>query len=85
MQGLSAASWQAIAERVQKGMGLIMVGGYHSFGPGGFRGSPLADVLPIKLGRRSDKRLAKPLRQDVQLHGAATDAAGARRSDRGIR
>jgi hypothetical protein len=28
------------------GMGLIMVGGYHSYGPGGFRESPLADVLP---------------------------------------
>jgi uncharacterized membrane protein len=69
VQGLSPASWQAIAERVQKGMGLIMLGGYHSFGPGGFRGSPLADVLPIDLGPAQRQEFNEPLRQDVQLPG----------------
>ncbi len=51
-QGLSAASWQAIAERVRRGTGLMMMGGYHSFGPGGFRDNPLADVLPLDIGPR---------------------------------
>src|SRR5262249_10390226 len=50
VQGLSDASWKAIADRVQHGMGLMMTGGYHSFGPGGYRGSPLADVLPLEFG-----------------------------------
>jgi uncharacterized membrane protein len=69
VQGLNAASWQAIAERVQKGVGLIMIGGYHSFGPGGFRNSPLADVLPIQIGPAERQEFGEPLRQDVQLPG----------------
>ena len=75
VQGLSAASWQAIAERVRKGMGLIMLGGYHSYGPGGFRESPLADVLPMNIGPAQRQEFGEPLREDVQL-GAGEDAAG---------
>ena len=69
VQGLSAASWQAIAERVRKGMGLIMLGGYHSYGPGGFRESPLADVLPINIGPAQRQAFGDPLREDVHLKG----------------
>ena len=69
LQGLNAASWQAIAERVQRGMGLIMLGGYHSFGPGGFRGTPLADVLPVEIGPAQRQSFGEALRQDVQLPG----------------
>jgi uncharacterized membrane protein len=69
VQGLNAASWQAIAARVQKGMGLIMLGGYHSFGPGGFRGSPLADVLPLEMGPAQRQEFGQALREDVQLPG----------------
>ncbi|MFO0791911.1 MAG: hypothetical protein U0805_20810 [Pirellulales bacterium] len=69
MQGLNGASWRAIADRVQKGMGLIMIGGYHSFGPGGFRGSPLADVLPVEIGPAQRQEFGEALRQDVQLKG----------------
>ena len=76
VQGLSPASWQAIAERVRKGMGLIMLGGYHSFGPGGFRESPLADVLPMDIGPAQRQAFGEPLREDVQLQGPLQDAAG---------
>ncbi len=69
VKGLNAASWQAIAERVKKGMGLIMVGGYHSFGPGGFRDSPLADLLPVDLGPAQRQELGDKPRQDVQVPG----------------
>jgi hypothetical protein len=69
VQGLSVASWQAIAERVHKGMGLIMLGGYHSYGPGGFRDSALADVLPINIGPAQRQAFGDPLREDVQLKG----------------
>jgi hypothetical protein len=69
VQGLNLASWQAIAARVQKGMGLIMLGGYHSFGPGGFRGSPLANVLPMELGVAQRQEFGERLREDVQLDG----------------
>jgi uncharacterized membrane protein len=68
-QGLNAASWKAIAERVERGMGLVMVGGYHSFGAGGFRGTPLGDVLPIQIGPAQRQEFNEPLRQDVQIRG----------------
>ncbi len=68
-QGLNAASWKAIAERVERGMGLMMVGGYHSFGAGGFRGTPLGDVLPIQIGPAQRQEFNEPLRQDVQIEG----------------
>jgi hypothetical protein len=82
VQGLNDASWQAIAERVRKGMGLIMVGGYHSYGPGGFRESPLADILPINIGPAQRQAFGEPLREDVQLKGPLkmrpTDPLGVR-------
>jgi uncharacterized membrane protein len=69
VQGLSVDSWQAIAERVRHGMGLIMLGGYHSFGPGGFRESPLADTLPVNIGPAQRQTFGEKLREDVQLKG----------------
>ena len=54
----------------KRGMGLIMIGGYHSFGPGGFRRSPLADVLPIadRTGR-SGRSLASRCGRTCSLPG----------------
>ena len=46
-----------------------MLGGYHSFGPGGFRDSPLADVLPINIGPAQRQSFGEPLREDVHLPG----------------
>jgi len=68
-QGLSAASWQAIADRVREGAGFMMVGGYHSFGPGGFRDGALADVLPVEIGPAQRQSFGEPLRDDVHLKG----------------
>ena len=41
------------------GGGLIMVGGPHSFGAGGWIGSPLADVLPVDLDPPQKRELPK--------------------------
>jgi hypothetical protein len=68
-QGLSIPSWQALTERVRDGLGLMMAGGYHSFGPGGFRGTPLEDVLPIFIGPAQRQNFGEPVREDVQLAG----------------
>ena len=46
-----------------------MIGGYHSFGPGGFRDTPLADVLPIDIGPAQRQSFGEPLRKDVHLPG----------------
>jgi uncharacterized membrane protein len=68
-RALSLSTWQAIAERVRAGAGLMMTGGYHSFGPGGFRETPLADILPIEIGPAQRQGFDEPLRTDVQLPG----------------
>jgi uncharacterized membrane protein len=47
--GLPIKPLQAIKQAVEQGAGLIMLGGFHSFGPGGYGETPLADVLPIEM------------------------------------
>jgi uncharacterized membrane protein len=39
-------------KRIREGAGAVMLGGYHSLGPGGYAGTPLGDALPLKLGGR---------------------------------
>jgi len=47
---MSRATQQALADYVVTlGGGLVMTGGYDSFGPGGWNNTPVADVLPVKL------------------------------------
>jgi hypothetical protein len=67
--GLSPASWQAIAERVRRGMGFAMLGGYHSFGPGGFRDTPVGALMPIEIGPAQRQSFGEPVRKDVHLAG----------------
>lgn len=43
------ANLQAIADAVEQGKGLMMVGGYYSFGPGGYRQTPVNAALPIEM------------------------------------
>jgi len=40
-----------LAERVSEGAGLLMTGGYHTFGPGGYADTPLAAILPVEMSR----------------------------------
>ncbi|MEI7436623.1 MAG: glutamine amidotransferase [bacterium] len=44
---LDAPEYAAIKEWVDAGHALLILGGYHSFGADGLRGTPLADVLPV--------------------------------------
>ncbi|MCA9114432.1 MAG: hypothetical protein KDA79_05060 [Planctomycetaceae bacterium] len=46
---------QELASRVQEGTGLLMTGGFHSFGSGGYAGTPLDKLLPIRM-RESEKQ-----------------------------
>jgi len=59
----------ALAGVVRDGAGLVMLGGFHTFGPGGYSETPLADLLPVKTDPRERQRLGEPLRADVQLSG----------------
>jgi uncharacterized membrane protein len=61
---LGESNMQAIKALVDRGKGFMMLGGLNSFGPGGFRDSPLDDVLPIQIGRFQ--------RQDVGFDSVVT-------------
>lgn len=41
---------------VNKGAGLIMLGGWHSFWPGGYQNTPLASILPLEIDPDIDNR-----------------------------
>lgn len=47
-----AQQQQLILKRIENGAGLVMLGGYHSLGPGGYAGSPMGDALPMLVGGR---------------------------------
>ena len=40
---------QLLADRVRDGAGLVTLGGYSTYGVGGYAGGPLDDVLPVKM------------------------------------
>ena len=46
-----------------------MLGGFHSYGPGGYSDTPLADVLPVEMDRLERQKLDDPIREDVHLPG----------------
>lgn len=47
---LPSGAMQAVDAAVHDaGVGLLMIGGERSFGPGGFRGTPLEEVLPVTM------------------------------------
>lgn len=66
--GLSEASWRALAEAIESGVGLAMIGGRQSFGAGGHR-DRLGDQLPVVLNRSDRQLLDEPIREDVHLPG----------------
>ena len=51
---------ELIRDRVRDGAGLLMMGGYHSLGPGGFGGTPLEEALPVRLGDREIGQVDDP-------------------------
>ncbi len=48
-EALGPKTLARIVELVQNGVGLIMLGGYHAYGGGGYQNSPLANILPVDL------------------------------------
>lgn len=52
---------------VNKGKGLIMIGGYQSFGAGLYRVTPLRDVLPIHMEFSEKQDFDVPIREDLHV------------------
>ncbi len=58
-----------LAECVNRGAGLIMLGGFQTFGPGGYDDTPLAKVLPVGMDRLERQSPDEAMRADVQWPG----------------
>jgi len=46
----SAQQMANLKTAVHEGRGLLMLGGYNSFGPGGYQGTPIEEMLPVEVG-----------------------------------
>jgi hypothetical protein len=58
---LSGAGYRALVKWLDaKGHALLVLGGYRSFGPDGFRLTPLAEVLPVNFAERPPFQSEKP-------------------------
>lgn len=59
----------SLTTSVERGAGLIMIGGIHSFGPGGYFSSPLGAALPIVMDRFETQNFDEPIRTDLHHVG----------------
>jgi len=66
---LGEVNLRLLAEAVDRGKGLALLGGNHSFGPGGYLNTPLADVMPIVMDRFEKQDFDAPIREDLHLKG----------------
>ena len=66
---LALQDWQRLADLVDQGTGLMMLGGFHSFGPGGYGDTALADVLPVVMGRLERQNFGEPDRRELHVPG----------------
>jgi uncharacterized membrane protein len=69
---LSEMEYQALVHWIEQGHALLVLGGYHSFGPNGFRATPLADVLPVVFADKEPSQSEEPfvlkLTEEGQRH-----------------
>lgn len=54
---------------IERGAGFMMLGGLHSFGPGGYGHTPLAEVLPIEFNRLERQNFGEKVREDLHVPG----------------
>ena len=59
-----------VVEVVREGKGFAMLGGDNSFGPGGYAATPVAEILPVKVGTRDMEKVAELFDLEVTAEGA---------------
>jgi len=55
---------------IGEGRGIIMIGGYNSFGPGGYEGTAMEEILPVAVGPRSIGQETTPFVLKLTPEGA---------------
>ena len=68
-QAFGERELEQLRDAVREGAGLIMLGGIHSFGPGGYQRTALADVLPIVMGNFERQNFDEPIQMDLHREG----------------
>jgi uncharacterized membrane protein len=63
------ANLLAIEEAVSRGKGLMMLGGAHSFGPGLYHSTPLANVLPVTMNEFDRQEFDRDVRTELHIPG----------------
>ncbi len=58
-----------IRNRVTDGAGLIMIGGYHGLGPGGYGQGILQEILPVEMGSRQIGQATEPFHPQLTRDG----------------
>ena len=53
---IPADTQKRICQAVSNGMGLLVSGGRQSFGPGGYEGTALADIIPVDFSQQIERR-----------------------------
>lgn len=71
-QGFKEGELEALRKRVEEGAGLIMLGGVHSFGPGGYDKTSLNDVLPVDMSGFQRQNFGEKIREDMHVKGPLT-------------
>ncbi len=64
---LGSTNCRWLAKRIEQGNGFMMLGGAHSFGPGGYYQSVLGDVLPVRMGQLERQTFGQQIRSDVHI------------------
>jgi hypothetical protein len=65
----SAEELKDLAEAVNRGAGLMMLGGFHNYGAGGYSETPLGKVLPVGMDRLDRQRPDEPIRKELHWQG----------------
>jgi uncharacterized membrane protein len=64
---------EMFVKRIRSGAGLIMLGGYHSLGPGGYGGTPIGKVLPVIVGDREIGQFAEEFLPKLTPEGTSSN------------
>jgi len=68
LKDAKARPLEALANAVNDGKGLIMLGGTHSFGAGDYAQTPLADVLPIEMKANESQPFGADIRRELHIN-----------------
>lgn len=66
-RGMQEKNLQALTAAVLGGKGLIMIGGYQSFGAGLYANTPVEDILPVTMEISEKQDFDSPIRPDVHI------------------